>query len=100
MTIVETNISYSFAGIEDHQSRVIEILSWEEYCDLYRNYTGKAIRDMDVKFKDVYNTLINGCLLPRDADILCLTVNDINLTCNFKLWNGNRQYKLAYILKQ
>ena len=39
MKIVETNIIYEALTFYDHQTRVLEIPSWEEYCDLYRNYT-------------------------------------------------------------
>ena len=100
MKIVETNISYSSKRLEDHQSRVLEVPSWEEYCDLYRNYTGEAIRDEDVNYKNVYNTFLRGCLLPKRATIKNLKIDNFHLTCDMNLWNGTPHYKLAYILEK
>lgn len=96
MKIVETNISYSFAGLEDHQSRVLEIPSWNEYCDLFRSYNGEHNGD---NYKCVFNQM-TGCVMPNNAEILYLKINDTRLTCNMKLYNECRQYKLAYILER
>ena len=100
MKIVETNIIYKGFTFYDYQSRVLEIPSWEEYCDLYRNYTGEAIRDEDVNYKDVYNTFFRGCLLPKRATIKNVKIDDFHLTCDMNLWNGTPYYKFAYILER
>ena len=100
MKIVETNIIYEAMTFYDHQSRVLEIPSWNEYCDLYRNYNGEAVRDEDVKYKDVFGTLLRGCLLPKNAIIISLKIDDFHLTCNMNLWDGTPQYKLAYIVEK
>lgn len=40
--VIETNLSMNGDKIADHQSRVIEVPSWEEYCAMYENYDGQA----------------------------------------------------------
>lgn len=95
MKIVETNISYSNV-LEDHQSRILEIPSWEEYCDLYRDCDGRATGD---KYKCVYNQLL-GYVLPKNATIVDLKIDDNHLTCNMTLWNGMPQYKLAFVVEK
>lgn len=40
--VIETNLSMNVDKIADHQSRVIEVPSWEEYCAMYKNYSGQA----------------------------------------------------------
>lgn len=100
MKIAETNIIYEGSTFHDHQSRVLEIPSWEEYCDLYKNYNGEAVRDEDIKYKDVYGTLLRGCQLPKNATIVNLKVDDFHLTCDMDLWDGTPHYKLAYVLEK
>lgn len=100
MKIVETNIIYEGLTFHDHQTRVLEIPSWEEYCNLYRNYDGEAVRDENVKYKDVYGTLLKGCLLPKNATIMGLKVDDFHLTCDMTLWDGTPHYKLAYVIEK
>lgn len=40
--VIETNLSMNVDKIADHQSRVIEVPSWEEYCAMFENYDGQA----------------------------------------------------------
>lgn len=95
MKIVETNIIYSESTLCDHQSRVLEIPSWEEYCDLYINYDGSPVGD----YENVYRQLI-GYTLPKGATIIDLLIDDVHLTCNMNLWDGSPQYKLAYVIER
>lgn len=96
MKIVETNIIYEGFAFRDHQTRVLEISSWEEYCDLYRNYNGTPVGD---KYKCVYNQL-SGYVLPKNAMIMNLKIDDFHLTCDLNLWDGTPHYKLAYIIEK
>lgn len=96
MKIVETNIIYEGLTFHDHQTRVLEIPSWEEYCDLYRNYNGNHVGD---EYKCVYNQLF-GYVLPRNATIINLKVDDFHLTCDMTLWDGTPHYKLAYVIEK
>jgi hypothetical protein len=98
MKIVETNAIYEGLKFHDHQSRVLEISSWEEYCNLYRNYNGEVVRDEDFKYEDVYDTLLGGCLLPKGATIISLKIDEHHLTCDMILNNGMPHYKFAYVL--
>ena len=36
--IIETNLSMSDMIVMDHQNRVIEASSWEDYCNAFENY--------------------------------------------------------------
>lgn len=94
MKIIETNILYNGLTFHDHQSRVLEIPSWEEYCDLYRNYDGNPVGG---DYKCVYNQLI-GDVLPKGRRIIDLKIDDCHLTCDMDSHDGGQQYKLAYII--
>lgn len=96
MKIVETNIIYEALIFHDHQTRVLEIPSWEEYCDLYRNYDGTPVGN---KYRCVYNQLL-GYVLPKNATIMDLKIDDFHLTCDLDLYNGNQHYKFAYVLER
>lgn len=96
MKIVETNILYSDKGLEDHQSRILEVSSWEEYCDLFIKYDGNSNGE---RYKCVYHPMI-GCVMPKNASITDLKIDDYHLTCHIKLWNGFPEYKLAYVVEK
>jgi hypothetical protein len=94
--IIETNISYDDNGnLCDHQSRVIEVDTWQEYCDLYTYYNGNYVGD---KYKSF--GMLMGCVLPKNAEISDLKYDGFHLRCKLKLYNGNIQHKLAYILER
>jgi hypothetical protein len=94
MKIVETNIIYEGLTFHDHQTRILEVPSWEEYCDLYRNYNGTPVGD---KYNCVFNGM-SGFVLPKNAEIIELKIDDFHLTCDLNLWNGTPHYKLAYVI--
>lgn len=94
--IIETNISYDDKGeLYDHQSRVIEVESWKEYCNLYTYYNGDYVGD---KYKSY--GMLSGCVLPKNATISNLKFDEFHLRCQVKLYNNNIQHKLAYILER
>ena len=42
--VIETNLIIDENNfIRDHQSRVVEADSWDEYCKAHKNYDGKAV---------------------------------------------------------
>ena len=96
MKIIETNILYNGLTINDHQSRVIEVPSWEEYCNLFIGYDGRATGG---DYRDVYNQLTGGCIIPKGVTIVDLIIDDFHLTCNMKR-HGGLQYKLAYVIEK
>jgi hypothetical protein len=77
--------------IKDHQSRIVEASSWEDYCKTFKEYNGVAI-----EFKSL--TSMVGSTIPKDIDIYNLEADDCHLSCN--MWNGKfGTKKLAYICK-
>ena len=103
MKIVETNITHADGEIYDHQSRVLEIPSWEDYCSLFENYDGDAIRDEDLRKGYKYKTLLPvnlmGIIMPKGATINSLHFDDYHLMCKFTTCvSVIQQYKLAYLV--
>ena len=39
--IIETNLLYKDTTLMDHQNRVIEANSWDDYCNAIKNYDGR-----------------------------------------------------------
>lgn len=96
MKIVETNIIYNGLILHDHQTRVLEIPSWEEYCDLFKYYDGTST---GANYRCIYNQLI-GNVLPNNATILSLKIDEFHLTCDLGFRNEETSYKLAYIIER
>ncbi|MCL1696351.1 hypothetical protein [Lysinibacillus sp. BPa_S21] len=72
MLIIETNISYNdHKEIEDHQSRIIEANSWEEYILTYQNNKPQN-----------YNGTMCGYNFSRFGKILNLSYDDFHLSCD------------------
>ena len=89
--IIETNLSVDNAEtIKDHQSRIVEANSWEDYCRTFREYNGEP-----VEFNSL--TKMNGRSIPKLVDISNLVYDEIHLSCD--IWNGKfKTKKLAYII--
>lgn len=89
--IIETNLSISNSGaIKDHQSRIIEVNSWKDYCKAFDEYDGNAI-----DFKSL--TSIIGNSIPKEVKLYYLQYDDFHLSCN--IWNGiYKTKKLAYLI--
>lgn len=89
--IIETNLSISKSGaIKDHQSRIVEANSWEEYCKSFDMYDGNAI-----EFKSLTNMI--GNTVPKEVKLYFLKHDDFHLSCN--VWNGIfKTQKLAYLI--
>lgn len=90
--IIETNIITDGNEIKDHQSRIIEANSWEEYIQAFANYDGKS-----VEFKSL--TSMIGCTINRELEITDIKYDDFHLSC--RLSNSMFTNKhLAYLVKQ
>ncbi len=77
-------------NIMDHQSRIVEVNSWEDYCKAFKEYNG-----VPIEFKSL--TSIIGSTIPKDMDIYNLEFDDCHLSCN--MWNGRfGTKKLAYLV--
>ena len=88
MEIIETNISFSGSleqgiQIRDHQSRVIKVPSWEEYCNYYLLPENEEYRRMF------------PYTLPRQCSIKNLYYDDFHLSCIID--TSCSTYRLAYI---
>ena len=88
--IIETNISMKDGQVYDHQSRVVEADSWDEYNKMYEEYDGSPID----RFKAISEMIGNS--IPKDVEILNLKYDEKHLTCDFKHKDGWIEKKLAY----
>lgn len=87
--IIETNLSFDNANIlHDHQSRVIEVYSWEEYVEQIKNC--KSINRSSVLGS------LHGASLPRESKVENLTYDDFHLMCDVINRFGISSKKLAY----
>ena len=85
--IIETNISLDENNLmKDHQSRVIEVTSWEEYVNYYKKNT-------EMNFKSL--TGLVGSSLPRCAEISELKYDGFHLSC-YVTDGFHETLKLAY----
>ena len=88
--IIETNISMKDGQVYDHQSRVVEADSWDEYIEMYEEYDGSPVD----RFKAISEMI--GKSIPKDVEILNLKYDDKHLSCDFKNKDGWIEKKLAY----
>ena len=88
--IIETNISMKDGQVYDHQSRVVEADSWDEYTKMYEEYDGSPID----RFKAISEMIGNS--IPKDVEILNLKYDEKHLTCDFKHKDDWIEKKLAY----
>jgi hypothetical protein len=90
LKVIETNIFYNNDIVADHQSRLIEVDSWDEYISLYNNYNGEPTGE--------YKGNLMGYTLPKNAHIDSLTYDKFHLRCNLILWNNQLALKTAYLI--
>lgn len=99
MKIIETNVIMIDSSISNHQSRVIEVPSWEEYCDLFRNYSNDVTKDLRLKCSDVFGSFNAEYVSLRYIKIINLLIDEHHLLCEFLDQDGSRGYKLAYVVQ-
>lgn len=89
--VIETNIAIDSNNIiRDHQSRIVEVDSWETYCKAYEEYDGKSIA--------FYSKGMPGNTIQSNCKILDLIYDEIHLSC--KIVNHQIDFaatRLAYI---
>ena len=88
--IIETNLSMSDMIVMDHQNRVVEASSWEDYCNAFKNYNGDT-----VEFKSL--TSMFGSTIPREAGVYNLKYDDFHLSCDVIKAGRYTAKKLAYL---
>jgi len=91
VVIIETNASVNQDGLfEDFQSRVIEVTSWNDYCEEIKN--AKSIN------RDDAIGCLHGRTLPKESEVDNVYYDDHHLHCAVK--NGSSVgVKLAYLAK-
>lgn len=88
--IIETNLSMKDGRIYDHQSRILEADSWNDYIQMYEEYDGFATD----RFKAISDMIGNS--IPKDVEILNLKYDEKHLSCDYKNKDGFITKKLAY----
>lgn len=91
--IIETNLSIKDGVIVDHQSRVIEMKSWDEYVSYYKQNLSSDRQIVDPKSL----TNLWGVILPRFGDITEFKYDDFHLSCYHTNPDGKVTMKLAYL---
>lgn len=92
--IIETNLLIKGRFITDHQSRVIEMNSWQEYVELFTTYDGNST-------SNIFSlTGLDGNILPRQVDITDLEHDEFHLQCTIVNYKGEISKKLAYLVKR
>ena len=96
--VIETNLSMKDKEIMDHQSRIIEVESWDEYIDYYLKFIDGY--ENDKEFKSITN--LAGRTLPRIkyTSIYNFSYDEFHLSCNlFNSYYGTETKKLAYLIE-
>ena len=87
--VIETNLSMSTDDyIFDHQSRVIEVESWEEIIEEVRNGI--------TKIRKSYLGNLSGCSVPKQAVVKNFTFDNNHLMCDIINYAGQKTKKLIY----
>lgn len=87
--VIETNLMlYQGCEIKDHQSRVIEVDSWDSYLREVKN--GKCVSRMS------YIGNLIGCTIPKACKVLDFVSDERHASCTVILWNGFVTKKLMY----
>jgi hypothetical protein len=89
--VIETNLSINNDNIIiDHQSRVIEIESWD-------SYTNEFAENISIIKNSCIGSL-HGATIPRSATIENLTYDDKHLMCDIINYANMKSKKLAYLV--
>lgn len=91
--IIETNISMKDGIAIDHQSRVVEAKSWDDYVEYYKRNL-EPDREHS-KFESLTGLLGNS--LPRYGQIIDFKYDDFHLSCYHTNYRGMVTLKFAYL---
>lgn len=90
--VIETNLSLNENNNEimDYQSRVIEVDTWNSFCNEIIN--GETI--------DRQSTLghLWGVSIPRKATVRNIKYDEFHLSCDIHNYRGQKSKKLAYLV--
>jgi hypothetical protein len=90
--IIETNISLDENNnFVDHQSRVVEVDSWDELV--------QEVIDKKPVIRKAYLGSMYGVTIPKGCTIENLVVKDYHLSCDITTYNELKSKKLLYLVK-
>lgn len=90
--VIETNLSIDDKGnIADHQSRIIEVDSWDSYIE--------EIKLGITKYRISYLGNLGGSSLPRYFKIENLVYDELHLSCDVWNYANMLSKKLAYLVE-
>jgi len=90
--VIETNLSIDEENtIKDHQSRVIEVDSWEEYI--------QEIKDAKSVSRNSVLGSLHGNTIPSSAVVEITSLDDFHLDCDIVNRYGILSKKLAYMIQ-
>ena len=73
--VIETNLSMNDKGqITDHQSRIIQVESWEKYI--------REIKNGETMYRMSYLGSLHGCSLPKFCRVENLVFDDFHMSCD------------------
>jgi len=87
--VIETNLSIdNNDNIADHQSRVIEIESWDSFIE--------EIKECKTVIRNSILGCMSGCTIPRESKVENLKYDDRTLSCDVYNYIGMKTKKLVY----
>jgi len=87
--VIETNLSLDYDdNIIDHQSRVIQVESWEDFIN--------EIKESKTVIRNSILGCLSGCTIPKQSKVVNLKYDDKQLSCDIYNWIGRKTKKLAY----
>jgi len=90
--VIETNLSIDNENtIKDHQSRVIEVDSWEDYI--------QEIKDAKSVSRNSVLGNLHGNTIPSSSVVEIISLDDFHLDCDIVNRYGILSKKLAYRIK-
>lgn len=90
LKVIETNLSMDGEIIKDHQSRVIEVESWEVYV--------KEVQNKETNIRSAILGHLSGCTIPRCSKVENLIYDEKHLSCDIYNYAGVKTRKLAYLI--
>lgn len=90
--VIETNLSimdWDGDHIADHQSRVIEVSSWQDYI--------VEIKEAKTVNRQSIIGNLHGNTIPKECKVENLKYDEKHLSCDIIYGNGFKSKKLAYL---
>jgi hypothetical protein len=90
--VIETNLSLNDTGeIVDHQSRVIEVESWETFIN--------EIQEAKTVIRPSVIGNLHGTSIPIQSNVEDIMYDDFHLSCNIYNHRGIKTKKLACLVR-